>query len=423
MSGAVTNTPSLGSAEQAYSDIHNVLNPNIPMAYAVAYPLGVVGIILSIIIVKGLAKVNMKEEEQKLSSNQRKSGFISTEVCITNPNVENLSALQFCKRYHLNMVISHILHKDGTETVVKSNTPIHTDDIIRAVVDPESIPTLELMGKVKRVESKVQKTESNLISQKIIVTRSEWNGVKMDDVLSYLQDYGVTITRVSRSGVEFLAFGEARLVLGDTIEVVGEKIEVQKIVKLFGDEIKKLDAPHIVPIFFGIALGVIFGLLPISIPGLSHPFKLGLAGTSLIVALLMGRFGASYGIVTFSTASANMMLREVGLALFLASVGLASGNGFVDAIVNGGYMWLLYGLIITMLPLLIMGIIAYKVLRINYLTLMGVMAGATTDPPALGYTMSVASGNDCPSLGYATVYPLTMFLRVLMAQLMVLLLC
>lgn len=228
---------------------------------------------------------------------------------------------------------------------------------------------------------------------------------------------------MSRAGIDLLATKDLSLQLGDRLMVVGEEADVQKVADLFGNQLKRLDAPNLVPIFLGIALGVIVGLLPVAIPGMSQPFKLGLAGGSLIVALLMGRFGPSYRMVTFATTSANMMLREVGLSLFLAAVGLGAGGTFIPAIMGGGYMWIVYGLVITLIPLIVVGFLAYKVFGVNYYTLMGLIAGSTTDPPALAYAMSQSQNNDQASVAYATVYPLTMFLRVMAAQLMVLLLC
>ena len=235
--------------------------------------------------------------------------------------------------------------------------------------------------------------------------------------------YHATITRINRAGVELLATPDFILQLGDRIMVVGDKEDVRQVADIFGNELKRLDLPNLMPIFFGIFLGVLLGSLPIAIPGMNQSFKLGLAGGSLIVALLIGRFGPYYNMVTFATTSANMMLRQVGLTLFLAAVGLSVGDGFVSTILDGGYMWVVYGALITMIPLVLVGFVAYKVLKVNYFKVVGLLIGAMTGAPALGYAESMSSHNDQASVTYATVYPLTMFLRVMAGQLLVLLFC
>ena len=254
------------------------------------------------------------------------------------------------------------------------------------------------------------------------MTRPEWNG-KQIRRLGVNNQYHVTITRINRAGIDLIATSDLRLQMGDRMTVVGDKDDVQRVADLFGNEMKKLDAPNLIPIFFGIVLGVIVGTLPITIPGLSSPFKLGLAGGALIVAILIGRFGPSYHMITYATTSANRMLREIGLALFLASVGLGAGAGFMDTLTNGGWVWILYGIIITITPLLIMGFIARKWGKLDYFTLMGLMAGSTTDPPALAFASETSDGLDNANVAYATVYPLTMFLRVMVAQLLIIFFC
>lgn len=425
MSGAITNTPSLGAAQQAFSDIYDMANPNIANGYAVAYPLGVVGIILSIMLVKWVFRVNMEKEEDKLKAiagDPDEKAPVCVDLLLSNPKVNGVTIDELHQMTKIQMVVSRIIHPDQTETIARSENVLHTGDTLRILTDRKELRTIELLGQVSLYEKVPSTDGNNLVARRIVVTKPEWQGQKIGKV-SLHAHYNVTITRVSRAGVDLLATKGLALQLGDKLMVVGEENDVQKVADLFGNQMKRLDAPNLVPVFLGIALGVIVGLLPIAIPGLSQPFKLGLAGGSLIVALLMGRFGPSYRMVTFATTSANMMLREVGLSLFLGAVGLGAGSTFVPAILSGGYMWILYGLVITLVPLIVVGMIAYKVLGVNYYTLMGLIAGSTTDPPALAYAMSQSPNNDQASVAYATVYPLTMFLRVMAGQLMVLLLC
>lgn len=426
MSGAITNTPSLGAAQQAFSDIYDgASNSNIANGYAVAYPLGVVGIILSIMLVKWIFRVNMGKEEDRLKAeagDPNDKAPVCVDCFLSNPKINGVTIAELHELTKIQMVVSRIIHQDKSETIARSESVLHTGDTLRILTDRKELRAIELLGQVSLYEKVPSSDSSNLVSRKIVVTKGMWQGQKIGKV-SLHAHYNVTITRVWRAGVALLATKDLALQLGDRLMIVGEEQDVQKVADLFGNQLKKLDAPNLVPIFLGIALGVIVGLLPIAIPGLSQPFKLGLAGGSLIVALLMGHFGPSYRMVTFATTSANMMLREVGLSLFLAAVGLGAGGTFIPAIVSGGYWWILYGVIITMVPLIIVGFTAYKAFNVNYYTLMGLIAGSTTDPPALAYAMSQSPNNDQASVAYATVYPLTMFLRVMAAQLMILLLC
>lgn len=427
MSGAITNTPSLGAAQQAFADTHGADTPNnIATAYAVAYPLAVVGIIFSIMLIRWIFRVNMGKEEARLQATEdpHANEPVCLDILLTNQKVNSITINELHNLCHVKMVVSRIIHADSSEQVARSENVIRVGDTLRVLTDRENISTLELLGQVapyNKIPTE-NKGGDSLVSRRIVLTKPEWNGQKIGKVALHAH-YNVTITRVTRAGVDLLATKNLALQLGDRLMVVGEKDDVQKVADMFGNELKRLDAPHLVPVFLGIALGVIIGVMPIAIPGLSQPFKLGLAGGSLIVALLMGRFGPNYRMVTFATTSANMMLREVGLALFLASVGLGAGASFLPAIMAGGYMWILYGLVITLLPLIVVGVLAYKVFHVDYFTLMGLLAGSTTDPPALAYAMSVSPNNDQASVAYATVYPLTMFLRVMAAQLMILLLC
>ena len=320
-------------------------------------------------------------------------------------------------------VVSRIIRKDESEIVPQSDTMVNIGDTLRVLTDADHVQHLALIGAAK--EHKKTETEhvaSNLVAMKVVVTRPEWNGKQIRS-LGVNNQYHVTITRINRAGINLIATSDLRLQLGDRMTVVGDKDDVQRVADLFGNELKKLDAPNLIPIFFGILLGVFFGTLPIALPGLSIPFKLGLAGGTLIVAILIGRFGPNYHMVTYATNSANRMIREIGLALFLAAVGLGAGANFVSTLMDGGWWWILYGVIITILPLLIIGFIARKWGKLDYFTLMGLMAGSTTDPPALAFATETSEGLDNANVAYATVYPLTMFLRVMAAQLLILFFC
>lgn len=425
MSGAVTNTPSLGAAQQAFSDAFGEDNSTIATGYAVAYPLGVMGIIFSMLLIKWLFRINLKNEEAQLLANSSKKNKepILVDILISNPQIRSMSIRQLHHTISIQMVVSRIIHPDGSQTVPQATTEFGQGDTLRILADRDHLDTLSLLGPIKeQVKEEKQHTASDLVSRKIVVTKPEWNGKQVRH-LGISDKYHVTITRVTRAGIDLIATSDLHLQLGDRIRVVGDKEDVQKVADIFGNEMKKLDVPNLLPVFLGIVLGVIVGTLPIALPHLTSPFKLGLAGGSLIIAILIGRFGPYYHMVTFATTSANMMVREIGISLFLAAVGLGAGESFMPTIMSGGWVWIIYGVIITLLPLLIVGIIARKWGKIDYFTLMGMIAGSTTDPPALAFAVGSSSETDNASVGYATVYPLTMFLRVMMAQLMILLLC
>lgn len=425
MSGAITNTPSLGAAEQAFSDISGSAHPSIATGYAVAYPLGVVGIILSLLVIKWMFRIKTEKEAASVRENiaQNNKEPLLCDVLINNPQLNNLTIQQIHHMLNIPFVVSRIIGKDESEIVPQSETKVHLGDTLRVLTDADHVQSLALIGAAK--EHKKTETEhvaSNLVARKVVVTRPEWNGKQIRS-LGVNNQYHVTITRINRAGINLIATSDLRLQLGDRMTVVGDKDDVQRVADLFGNELKKLDAPNLIPIFFGILLGVFFGTLPIALPGLSIPFKLGLAGGTLIVAILIGRFGPNYHMVTFATNSANRMIREIGLALFLAAVGLGAGENFVSTLMEGGWWWILYGVIITMVPLLIMGFIARKWGKLDYFTLMGLLAGSTTDPPALAFATETSDGLDNANVAYATVYPLTMFLRVMAAQLLILFFC
>lgn len=424
MAGAVTNTPALGAAQQAFLDSFGKAAPDIATGYAVAYPLGVLGIILSIAVVKWVNHIKLKDEEAKvLAAAGQQSQPVCIDIHIENESLPESLTIAGLKTFcPVDFIVSRVIHEDSTDEIVDAKTIINRGDIIRVLTDPDHRPILSLLGKVSEKKMEENITGGHLVSRKIVVTQERWNGRKIGQ-LDMRTKNRVTITRVNRAGINLLATDDLVLQIADRIVVVGEEQDVQRVAGMFGNELKKLDSPNLLPIFLGIALGIIFGMIPLPIPGMTQRFKLGLAGGSLIAAILIGRFGPYYRLVTFATTSANRMLREVGLCLFLASVGLGAGGNFVETIVNGGYWWVLYGFLITTIPLLIVGIVAYKVFHVNYFSIAGMMSGAMTDPPALAYSSALSSTNDQVNVAYATVYPLTMFLRVMTAQLMILFLC
>lgn len=425
MSGAVVNTPSLGAAEQAYHDLFGVVSPDIAIGYAVAYPLGVVGLILSFEIIRRVFRVNPKLENDRLRAevHDNEDEPVCVDITLRNPQIERITLRELQRLCPIEkMVVSRVVRPDGSDELVSADTMFGNGDTIRVLTDKKHMDALRLLGTVSEYSFLSAEKSTHLVSRRIAVTKPECNGKRISS-FDIRNRYHATITRVSRAGVDLLATPELVIFLGDRIVVVGDRDDVQRVADTFGNELKRLDLPNLLPIFVGIFLGVILGSLPIAIPGMSQPFKLGLAGGSLIVAILIGRFGPYYNMVTFSTTSANMMLRQVGLALFLAAVGLSVGEKFIPTIVAGGYMWILYGFLITMIPLLIVGCIAYKAMHVNYFRVVGLLTGAMTGAPALAYAQSLSDDNDEASVTYATVYPLTMFLRVMAGQLLIVFFC
>ena len=418
--GAVTNTPGLGAAQQTFQDLTGVANPDIASGYAMSYPLGVVGIIFSLLALRWIFRIKLdKEEEQVKAEKGEQHPIEHYDIELMNPQVDGIRVRDLTLLTHVTLVVSRILDKDGNEFMPDADTILHIGDKVRFVGDQANERTILLLGPKTEIAWEEKEKNVHLVSRHIIVTKPKMNGKRIMD-LRIREAFQITITRVRRAGIELLATPELRLQMGDRLTVVGEQEAVDKVAKAFGNSSKKLDAPNLASLFFGIVLGVALGSLPIALPGLSQPFKLGLAGGSLIIAILMGAFGPKYHLVTYTTTSANLMIREIGIALFLASVGFGAGKTFVPTLLGGGYVWIGYGVLITLLPLLIIGIIARKGLKLDYFTLMGLIAGSTTDPPALAYATSQSSLNDRAAVAYSTVYPLTMFLRVLTGQLMIL---
>ena len=425
LSGAVTNTPGLGAAQQAFSDMHGVSDNTIALGYAVAYPLGVIGIILSIILIKYIFRVSFDKENEQLnsedSSHTNEAKPIS--LIVKNPAIFNKTVAELSNLLeHRDFVISRVWRDSNKQIEIASaNTVLQENDkvfVITTETDAETIKTF--IGEEIDMERKQWiRMESQFINRRILITKPELNGKRLGQ-LKLRKLYGINITRINRAGVDLVAKPGLTLQVGDRVNVVGTETAVSNVEKVLGNSMKRLNEPNLITIFVGIALGIVLGSIPISFPGIPQPVKLGLAGGPLVVAILISRFGYHYKLITYTTQSANLMLREIGITLFLACVGISASDGFVDTIVNnGGFAWIGYGFIITFVPLMIIGCIGRYFCKVNYFTLMGLIAGSTTDPPALAYSNATA-GNDAPSVGYATVYPLTMFLRVLTAQLLIL---
>lgn len=417
--GAVTNTPGLGAAQQAFTDITGSANPNIASGYAMAYPLGVVGIITVILAMRWFFRIKLEDEEARLVSEsevQKEIKYI--DVLLVNPQVEGAHIRDLSQLCHMNLIVSRLVRPTGEDELPDVDTVLHVGDRIRVVVDKENEKSVLLLGMETSLPNDPSQ-QAHLVSRHVVVTKPELNGKRIGD-LNVRATYHVSITRIRRAGIELLATRDLYLQLGDRITVVGEERAVTKVEQLFGNSTKRLDVPNLASIFLGIALGVVAGMLPIMLPGLSQPFKLGIAGGSLIVAILMGCFGPKLHVITYTTSSANLMIREIGIALFLAAVGFGAGKTFIPTLLDGGYVWIGFGVIITLLPLLIVGVIGRMWLKLDYFTLMGLLAGSTTNPPALAYATTVSTANDRSAVAYSTVYPLTMFLRVLTGQLMIL---
>ena len=416
LSGAVTNTPGLGAAQSVVDDAQS---STMATAYAVAYPLGVVGIILSMLIIRWIFRIKIDREASKASRSDAPR-TVRVDVRVTNHAIFGKTIEDISRITRSHFVVARIFDHENQQRIASGQTELQENDILRIVVSSQEVELVQsLIGDIVKVnDSEWGSASSHLEKRRIVVTKPELNGKHIGD-LHIRENYHVTITRVVRAGIELVATYELRLQMGDVVVVVGRANDLDQVSTILGNSVKRLDRPNLFPIFLGMFLGVLLGSIPIFIPGVPQAVKLGLAGGPLIVAILLAKYGPKYKVVTFTTNSANMMIREIGISLFLAAVGLGAGEGFVEAIANGGYWWILFGFAITVLPLLIVGIIARKGMKMDYFTVMGLMSGAMTDPPALAYANTVAT-NDRAAVAYATVYPLTMFLRIFTAQILAL---
>lgn len=423
MQGAVTNTPGLGAAQEALRQLSEAGEltgpiPSIGLGYAVAYPMGVIGVLLSFIIIRGIFRIKLEKEEESLISqkgNHEVPNWIT--IRVTNEALVG-STLSACQSMIRRQFIASRLF-NGTEVIIPSDeTKLALGDVLSVIVntaDERSVTAF--LG--KKIDYVWEDSENTMISRRIVVTQGNINGRTIGS-LAFRSLYGVNITRVHRSGIDLLARPELYLQVGDRVTVVGALESIKKVEKILGNTLKRLNEPHLITIFLGIFVGILVGSIPIHFPNMPMPAKLGLAGGPLIVAILLGRFGYRLKLITYTTQSANLMLREMGISLFLASVGISAGAEFVDTVVSpDGLRWILSGVLITMVPAITVGIIG-RLLKINYFTLIGMISGSCTNPPALAYSGSIAN-NDAPAVAYSTVYPLTMFLRIICAQFIILL--
>ena len=391
------------------------------LGYAAAYPLGVIGIILSMVLLKAFFKINVDKEineiEREKEDSQLKPHVITYQV--TNKLIFDKAVTRLHSIIDRNFTISRLKRADGTIEIPQGETVIHQDDVLRIVMSAHDQDIFDaIIGPQVDLDWQIETSPKGIVSKRIVITNSEINGRKIGSIRLH-EGYKVNVTRVYRAGVELLASPNLSLQVGDRLTVVGREEDVDRLGKRMGDSYKRLEHPNLFTMFIGIFLGIIVGSIPIMLPGMSVPMKLGLAGGPLIVAILIGRYGYKARLVTYTSTAASLMLRELGLSLFLASVGIAAGGKFVSTILSAnGALWVLYGFLITIIPLLIAVVVARGKLNLNYCTIMGLVAGATTDPPALGYANTTA-GNDAPAVAYATVYPLTMFMRVLIAELII----
>ena len=427
MSGAITNTPGLGAAQQAYTDITGLNDATVAMGYAVAYPLGVMGIIITIALLRYIFRINMEKELDEL----KKTSFnpdehielISLEV--NNPAIFGQNIGEIHKLIDRRFIVSRVFHKKGKKVeIASSQTVLNKEDQIYVATIPknrEAIITF-IGNEIIREQEEWDLLDKHFVSRRILITQSNINGKSIRQ-LNLRNSFGVNITRINRSGVDLIADPALQLQIGDLVTVVGNENAIKSVERVLGNQMKRLNEPNLIPIFIGIFFGIIIGSIPFPIPFIPQPVKLGLAGGPLIVAIIISVFGPRYHLVTYTTMSANLMLRETGICLFLACVGLDAGENFITTLVHGGGLsWMIYGALITIIPVLLVGIIGRWFFKINYCNLMGLIAGSATNPIALAYSNSNA-GNDTPTVSYATVYPMTMFLRVLAAQLLILLFC
>lgn len=423
MSGAVTNTPGLGAAQQTFLQVNPEgydVSQQMSMGYAAAYPLGVIGIILTMILLKAIFKIDPEKETAEIE-NDEKSSQLAPHIAtfrVTNEMVNGLSMFKMHTLISVNYVISRIEKPDGTVIIPTAKDCIETGDLVLVVC---SVQDEEIFSRFigPKVEKKWEMERGPVVSRRILVTRTEYNGVKLG-ALRLHSAYQLNVTRVNRAGVDLLAAPNLRLQMGDRLTVVGKLDDINNLAQKLGNSMKRLNEPNLITMFIGIFLGIVAGSIPLQFPGMSVPMKLGLAGGPLVVAILISAYGHKIHLVTYTNSSANLLLREIGICLFLASVGIAAGKDFAATVFNArGITWVGYGFVITLVPLLVVGIIARAKYKMNYFSICGMISGNYTDPPALAYGNKIAN-NDAPAVAYSTVYPLTMFMRVIAAQVIIL---
>ncbi|MCM1177116.1 MAG: putative transporter [Clostridium sp.] len=429
MSGAVTNTPGLGAAQQTYFDVASAtqgaaeasrISASLASGYAVAYPIGVLGVILVLMLVKAIFRIDLNKEKSALDADETGiESAVRIAFEVRNPAIFNKAVKEVNREIANKFVISRVF-RDGAVDVPSAETVLHEGDKLLVVTSQSSADVVTMLFG-KRIDMGVrewEKLDTTMIAKKLTVTKSSLTGKRLGD-LKIRATYGVSITRVSRAGVDLVASPNLVLQLGDVIRVVGHENAIDKVKDVVGDSASGLNHPYLIPIFLGIAVGVIFGSIPIRFPGIPQAIKLGLAGGPLIIAILIGYFGPRFKVTTYTTTSANLMIREIGISIFLAAVGLGAGENFVSSIVNGGYWWILYGALITIIPTFIVAFVGRMVFKLNFYQICGLVSGSCTNPPVLAFSQN-AYGTDYTSVNYATVYPLSMFMRVLVAQLLIL---
>ncbi len=417
MSGAVTNTPGLAAAQQTISELtgDGAQVNTMAQGYAAAYPLGVVGIIAAMLVIRSIFRIKVDKEVQIIEEDERNSQlkpYILT-LKVTNALVEGQTLMQLHNIISANFVVSRLMNAEGKVVIPVSSTQIHSGDILLIVCSAQDVECFRaVLG--HEVDIDWEATQTPVFSRRIVITKSEFDGVALGSLRLH-NGYRLNCTRVNRAGVDLLATANLRLQMGDRITVVGDLQDIEHLASRLGNSMKRLNQPNLITIFVGIILGIILGSIDIG-----YGMKLGLAGGPLVVAILLSRFGYKAKLVTYTSSSASLLLRELGICLFLASVGISAGKGFVEAVFNyTGMWWGIWGFIITVVPLIIVGAIARGRYGINYLSIMGMFSGGCTDPPALAYATNT-TGNDEPAVAYSTVYPLTMFLRVVVAQALIL---
>lgn len=421
LSGAVTDTSALGAAQQILSEVQPETVDLLATGYAVTYPMGILGVILGFIVVKALLRIDTDKLDRTIAKGESTDAPGLLNVRVTNPALFGKTCGEVIPMTGHTFVIARIRHTNGEIIPGDRDSVLHEGDALRIMCHRADDPALiTFFGEQVHIDATIwEKTVRNLVTKRVLVSKPEIQG-KTIASLHIRQKFDVNVTRVSRAGIELVPKADYALQMGDRVTIVGVAEDCERAAEMLGNSMKKLDVPHIFPIFFGIFLGIILGELPIYLPDMPYPIKLGLAGGPLIVAILIGRFGPHYRMVTFTTTSANLMLREVGISLFLACVGLLAGEGFLQTIVEGGYKWILWGALITIIPVITMTLVMVKVLKMDYFTTMGCVAGCQTNPIALAYANSLSSA-DRSSLAYTTVYPLMMFLHIIVAELIVML--
>ena len=422
LSGAVTNTPGLGAAQQAFSDLRHIDAPSIAAGYAIAYPMGVLGVILSFIILRFALRIDKQKEEDeaKRGKGHLEAMTLNTfAVKVSNQMVFKDTVKQIRYLLKRDFMVSKIIRNNGErqDEVVNGQTVIEEGDILQIVAHPTvEEPIIALLG--EKVDVKDEEFSSELINRRILITKPGINGKSISQ-LQIRSNLGANITRVNRNGVDLIATPDLKLQLGDRVTVVGKELAIAHTEKVLGNQMKRLNYPNLIPIFLGIMLGCIVANIPFFIPGINENLRLGLTGGPLVVAILIGYFGPKYNLVTYNTISANLMLREMGICIFLACVGVGTGEQFIQTVASeSGLTWILYGIAITMIPIILGGIIGKLVFHINYYTLLGVLAGTNTNPSALAYVREQTSA-DAPTVGYANVYPFAMFLRIVTIQIII----